>query len=308
MRKNVLRLLSIGIIGILVLSGCSKVADESVSSGSPGFTGGVTEGQITDGASKEEIAPEAPSVDTTVDLDRKIIKSGAISIQSLKFNDTVENTIDKVIGMGGYIESSSISGYEGNRYGTLVVAIPSKNFDGFMNSSSELGNVIAKSSNSSDITDSYVDTQLRLKTLETRYDRLLELLKQSGSLEDLLKVEQEIGNVTLEIEKLKGTLQQYDKLIDMSRINIDITEVYQTKPADSISFADKIIAAFKGMGQNFIISSQNFVLNLIYSIPSLITVIVLAVIGILGFKWAKKNGKINNITKAEKKNKEENKE
>lgn len=277
------KILTIFIIGILTIgiTSCSENLRESISEDTSENMGVVTEeskGQITEG----------PTIDTSIPFERKIIKNGSISLQSLEFNDTVETTVSKIQALGGYVESSNISGFEGNRYASLVVAIPSKNFDGFMNSSQELGNVIGKSSTSQDITDSYVDTERRLKTLETRYSRLLELLNKAGSLEELFKVEQEIGNVTLEIERLKGELQNYDKLVEMSRITIEITEVYQVKPTDSISFGDKITVAFKDMGQNFVISSQNFIIQLIYSIPSIVILGLVVLLGVFGYKKIKK--------------------
>ena len=154
-----------------------------------------------------------------------------MEVQTEAFGQTVDDLTNCVMSFGGYIENSSIQGSSfynkesNNRTATLTVRIPQKQFDAFINRGSEFGYISYLSCNSEDITSQYLDTEIRLKTLKTRYDRLLILLEKSGSLTELFDIEQEIGEVTYEIERLSGTLNQYDALVDMGTITIQVQEV-----------------------------------------------------------------------------------
>lgn len=247
-------------------------------------------------AAEEEAAqPESPNINTEVGYNLKIIKNGQLQIQTKDFKKCVEDLIGKVQNLKGYVESSNISGNSfynngrDTRSASLTVRIPQKHFDSFMNKPSEFGNIIQTSSDTKDITAEYVDTEIRLRSLKTRHQRLLELLKQSGSLKDLFTIEQELGEVTYEIEKLSGTLKQYDQLVDMSTIHIQIEEVYkldEIKPV--ITFGDKIEDTFKQSVEGLKRLFEGIVLVIVAFVPFLVIIVPLAAIVFIGIKRNRK--------------------
>ncbi len=228
---------------------------------------------------------DAPNISTEVTYNRKMIKTGELQLQTKEFKKSVEALVSKVQSLGGYVESSNVQGnnfyndYANRRSANLTVRIPQKSFDIFINNSSEFGNVVYSTSNSQDITSQYVDTEIRLKSLKTRHERLLKLLEQTGSLKDLFTIEQELGDVTYEIEKLSGALSQYDQLVDMSTINIYIEEVYKIEEVRPvITFMDKIENTFKESVKGLISLLQGLVLILVALLPFMIIVIPLIIV------------------------------
>jgi hypothetical protein len=114
---------------------------------------------------QEEASKESPEMDRgfhddsaydmdleqSSNVDRKIIKSAYLGIETLEFDVLTNNIQGKVSMMGGYIESSNVQGVpraarEGasNRRANFVIRIPSKKFDQFINEVGELGNLITK--------------------------------------------------------------------------------------------------------------------------------------------------------------------
>ena len=234
---------------------------------------------------------------TTNKLNRKIIKTGMINLQTKTFDESVQGVIDEVNNIGGFIQSCSIEG--NNLYSThrrrsanLSVRIPNGVFDAFMNESNQFGNVTSKSIQGEDVTNQYMDTEIRLSTLEIQSERLKELLKQAGDLDKLFRIEQELGNVTYEIESLKGTLKKYDSLIDYSTIDIYIEEadVY-IEPIKEDTFLDRVkntfIKSFKGL----ISVVQTLCLVIVAITPFLIIIIPIIVIGIKVLSHRKKKKK-----------------
>lgn len=242
--------------------------------------------QAADVAVNEEVAKaEGPHISTEVSYNRKMIKTGELHLQTKEFVKSVEAIIQKVQSLEGYVENSSIQGNNfytqsrGTRSASLVVRMPQKYFDIFINHSSEFGNVLSTSSHTQDITNEYVDTEIRLKTLKTRHERLLSLLQQTGSLNDMFEIEKELGEITYEIERMSGTLQKYDQLVEMSTLNIYIEEVYtieEMKPI--ITFSDRISNTFKVSIKGLRNLLEGIVLMIIAIIPFLLIIVPLAAI------------------------------
>lgn len=226
-----------------------------------------------------------PEINTAINYNRKIIKNGTIHIQTEHFNESVNKITAYVQSLEGYIENSNIEGvdfyskYSTSRVASLTVRVPQKSFDTFMNKGGDFGNVSYLTSNSEDITSQYVDTETRLKALNIRKDHLLALLEQSGELKDLFEIEKELGDVTYEIESLKGTLQNYDSLVDMATIQVEIEEVGEIKDNAPVkTFGDKIKATFNQSIEDVIDVLQGLLLFVIALIPFLIILIPLGII------------------------------
>lgn len=236
-------------------------------------------------------AGESPKVSTKSSYNRKVIKSGNMEIQTEAFGETVEGLTNCVISLGGYIENSSIQGssfYNRNsnsRTATLTVRIPQAQFDNFINHGSEFGNVSYLSCNSEDITSVYIDTEIRLKTLKARYERLLDLLEKSGTLKELFELEQEISNVTYEIESLSGTLSHYDALVDMGTITIQVQEVREIKIEEANKgFGKEIQEAFNNSIEGLVELVKGIILLMITILPFVVIIIPFTWLGIRLYK------------------------
>lgn len=229
-----------------------------------------------------------PEINTEIDYNRKIIKNGSIHIQTEHFNESVSKLTEYVQSLKGYVESSNIEGadfyedYTASRSASLTIRVPQKSFDTFMNKGGDFGNVSYLTSNSEDITGQYVDTETRMKALNIRKEHLLVLLEQSGDLKDLFEIEKELGDVTYEIESLKGTLQNYDSLVDMSTIDVEIQEVGKIKETKHVvTFGDQVKATFDTSIEGVVSFLKGLVLFIIALIPFLI--ILIPVGGIIYF-------------------------
>lgn len=267
-----------GFVLVLLLVGCSsKVSNTEVYDMAKQESTDVTEMATEDSAS---MSGQGTNVNLTVgtNLNRKIIKTGHIEIETKGFEDTINNVFQGVEQIGGFVENSQIDGssYYDNtsrRYASISIRIPSNQFDAFINGADVYGNVVSKGMNGEDVTDAYVDTEARLRSLEVQRDRLIELLQKSGTLEEIFAIEKEYANVTYEIESLKGTLNKYDSLIDYSTINIGIREVqnYQnTKTATTLG--ERIAKAFGNSMQNLLIFGEEVLLFVVGLIPFVIGV------------------------------------
>ncbi|MGI6537970.1 MAG: DUF4349 domain-containing protein [Caldicoprobacterales bacterium] len=255
MKKTFLLLVSIVLI-LLIAAGCSSKSarDEAPSEQSIGNSSygesinrGGEKGSLqasedlarppadTAGGS-EEFMPETENIGgvnrLVAGMGSKIIKSGAMTVETLEFEETTSAIQRRVQEAGGFIASSNIQGwsredakYKPMRTASYKVRIPSEKFEHFMNAVGELGNVIRSESWGEDVSAQYFDTEARLRSLEIQEERLLTILSRAEELKDIIELERELSTVRYEIESLTGTLRKYDNLVAYSTLEIEVREV-----------------------------------------------------------------------------------
>lgn len=236
-----------------------------------GMSEKIKETAVMDYEANDEIYPEEMSVaeepmeaETEIlkigETDRKLIRTVDIQIQTKEFDQVVEGIQTKVQELGGYIEQSSLdsgSGYyeDYNRYSNMTVRIPSDQLDSFVENVKENANVTSLSESAEDITLSYVDTESRKKALETEQERLMTLLEQAETVEDIITIEGRLSEVRYQLESYTSQLRTYDNQVDYSTVRIGISEVEREVKAEQKGFWDEVKENFGNswyhMGQGF---------------------------------------------------------
>ena len=69
----------------------------------------------------------------------------------------------------------------------------------------------SESTTGQDVTEQYTDLDSQLRNLEASEAQLLELMKQAGTVEEILKVQQELTNTRGQIEQIKGQMQYLEQ-------------------------------------------------------------------------------------------------
>ena len=236
---------------------------------------------------------DTPMINTETAYNRKIIKNGEMTIQTKEFTKTTQDMIDYLQKLGGYIEDMTIEGtnfYDrGNRLRTasLKIRIPEKQFDTFVNRGGDFGVVTVLTCSTQDVTSSYVDAEIRIQTLQTRYNRLMALMEKSENLTELFKLEKEISNVSYEIEQYKGTLNKYDSLVDMGTLTVQIEEVKEIKEGVEKApdtFIQEIQKTFRSSLNGVLIFLRGIVILLVGVMPTLIVLIPVGIALWIGIK------------------------
>lgn len=189
-------------------------------------------------------------ISNTAQVNRKLIRTFDIQIQTKEFDDVIAGIQKKVQELGGYIEQSSIdsgSSYYGNqynRYSYMTVRIPSDKLDGFVQNVKDTANVTNISEATDDITLKYVDVESRKVALETERDRLLELLEKAETVEDIITIEGRLSEVRYQLESYASTLRTYDNQVDYSTVHINISEVDRETKVEPKTFWEEVTEEF----------------------------------------------------------------
>ena len=214
---------------------------------------------------------------------RKLIRTVRLEMQTKEFDAVLEGLGRNVQEMGGYVESSSIRGggydYSGGMRGAAyTLRIPSNRLDEFVEVVNGLGNVTYKNESVEDVTLQYVDVESHKKVLETEQARLLELMEQAESLEDLLAIEGRLSEVRYELETYGSQMRLLDNQIDYSMVYVDIMEAERLTQTGERSFLEEIADRFRDSLYSVRSGLRELVIVVLGSLPILaVWAVVIAV-------------------------------
>lgn len=234
-----------------------------------------------------EPAAGAPNA---ADRDAKIVYTANMDLETTEFEKAVNDIAAAVERFGGYFANSSQSGQNSSyRYAEYTVKVPKSEFNNFLNFIGETCAVTYTSTTAEDITDSYYDVDSRLKTAQTKLERLQELLAKADNMSDIITIESAISDAEWEIENLTGTLRTYDARVDYATVYMSLREVYKLSGTDNAP-----LTLGKRLGNSFIRgikSVGNFFEDLLVWLAySWIWLAVIAVIVVVVVRIVKKKG------------------
>lgn len=213
-----MRILALLLAMALLFAGCSA--------GSSGENyGAMAEVPNAGNGVYEETADSGESVG--IEENRKLIRTVTIEAETADLDATLAELDAQLAALGGYVQNKSVQNGRNSdyRYATLTLRIPADKVDRFVGHVEDATNILSSNEKAEDVTLKYSATESRIKALETKEARLLELLAKAETLNDLLTLENKLADVRQELETVKSQLKLYDSLIDYGTINLTVTEV-----------------------------------------------------------------------------------
>lgn len=238
---------------------------------------------------------------------RKLIKNVNLNVETEQFDVLVPNLEKRVTALGGYIEDMSSysrndhysSDYVGTkylRYANITARIPKENLDVFLEEVGAQTNIVSRSENVTDVTLQYVDLESHKKALTAEQDRLIELMEQAETVEDIITIEGRLSEVRYQLESMESQLRTYDNKIDYSTVYLYIDEVERYTPTEEDTTGERIkngfVDSMKGVGRGI----SNFVIWFIVNLPYLLVwavviIIILLIVKLIHKVMAKRNAK-----------------
>ena len=230
-------------------------------------------------------SPEIP--DNVKKSTEKRIYSAEVNMETTGFDSALQSLEKLVASCGGYFSSSSVGDYgNGYRYGSFTVRVPAENFQPFLNQVGQLCHVTWKNSSCEDVSEYYYDTEGRLKTQQTKLERLQALLAQAERMEDIITIESAISDTEREIESLTGELKHYDDLVADSTVQLNLEEVYRLSNTEepATGFGSRIAGAFSSGWKAFTGFCEELLVSLAYAWVWLLIVAGAAVGAVILFR------------------------
>jgi hypothetical protein len=173
--------------------------------------------------------------------------------------DDVTISLQQITGLaainGGYVVSSEIREDYNRLYASISFRVEASKFDATIKSLSDLSvNVRSLSTSGQDVTEEYVDLEAKLRNLEASETQLLALMEKAGTVEEILKVQQQLVSTREDIEVIKGRMQYLEQSSALSYVYATleqsklIVEFYANtstvKEGESVQFQPNVSGGF----------------------------------------------------------------
>ncbi len=261
----------------------------------------TTAGSSADAGSGEAVSDS----EILANSNRKLIKTVNMSAETREFDKFIANVTDKINSLGGYAQSTDITGNSYDSYSErsayIVARIPANKLDFFVSDVAEHSNITSKNESAEDVTLQYADTEAHRDSLKIEQERLNQLLEQADTLENIIELENRLTEVRYEIESYESRLRTMNNQVVFSTVNLNVREVkeYTPEPVEEKSFAQRLAEGFLDSCSEAWETIQDFIIGFVSLLPMLfVLLIILAIIFVIIFgivkliiKIAKSSGK-----------------
>ncbi|MFA0742249.1 MAG: hypothetical protein DFNUSKGM_002371 [Candidatus Fervidibacter sacchari] len=177
------------------------------------------------------------STSIKIALTRKLIREAWLTLLVQDVPKVTQQVRQVAEEFDGYVaESSQTRKPDGSWSAILTLRVPSENYHKALSRLQQLGQVDDLREQVQDVTEEFVDLEARLRNLKRSEQHLLELLKRTGKVSELLQVEKELSFRRQEIERLEGRLRYLSHQVDFSTIHVTLNE-FRPRPVPETAFS-----------------------------------------------------------------------
>jgi hypothetical protein len=213
----------------------------------------------------------------------RVIQTASISLEVRSFDAALDSVIAISDDLGGHMSGSAGRTDTGSlRAGTVSFAVPAPRFNEAVNRVRRLGKVQQLDMSGQDVSAQYVDLQARLKGAQAEEAAYRALLQRATSIQDILTIENQLGQVMQRIEQLEGQIDYLDHASSYSTISVAMHEAaVAPAPVDSWGFQTALVDSLHG----FVNTLDWIIVGLGSALP------VLVILGLIGFgtwRWTRR--------------------
>jgi hypothetical protein len=214
--------------------------------------------------------------------EQKVIKTSYLSLEVDDVRAAAAAVEDIARKYNGYKADSSTRDIGERKIGYVTVRVPGEHFEDALREIEAVGELKEENITVEDVTEEYVDLAARLKNLERQEERYLEILDMAETVEDVLKVENQLERIRGDIEQLQGRLTYLTNRIDFSTVQVRLSE------PEIITHESGIGRAFSEAIDGFLSAIRGIIIFLGYFIPIAAFLTILAFAGRFIYKKVSK--------------------
>ena len=280
-----------------------------VTTGSSAEMKGEAMDDVAEEMEAEEAGMQTGHQQEEMKTERKLIRTVDLNLETENYDSLMEGLEQQIHDMGGYIEykdayhgnyNSRVKGYR-NRHANITARIPANKLDEFTGKVAEIGNITYESESVEDVTLQYVDLSSHKKMLQTEQERLMELLENAESMEDIITIESRLSEVRYQIESMESQLRTFDNQVDYSTVHINVEEVEHYTPQPEKTTWERIKSGFGENVYRVTNGIKNAAIEFVIAIPILLVWAVVITVGVIVIRVVLKKKHKRDVEKVAKK-------
>lgn len=198
---------------------------------------------------------------------------------------TSENVVTSIDPTGGPVGSGGVDPRFGSSTSApdvgvdearLVLSVPAKTLDDVLTRLSAIGSVSYRSSQSQDVTDTYIDTKARIQPMRDGIDRVRALLARTTDLQQVITLESELSRRQADLDSLEQRLAKLDAMTTMS----DVTVTLWTDATTPVAPQDGVSGGLRTAWDSLLGSVTVIITGLAVLLPWLVLLVPLTLLGL----------------------------
>ncbi len=167
-------------------------------------------------------APISPSTVPRAAADRKIIRTSSLELVVQHPADAADKITSLAESLGGYLVSSEGGGQNATA-GALTIRVPSAQFEAARAAIRKLGlRVESEKIEAQDVTRQYVDQDASIRNLRAEEAQYLAILKQAGTVKDMLIVTEKLSEVRGLIEQQQAEFNALSRQVETVALTVSL--------------------------------------------------------------------------------------
>ncbi len=173
----------------------------------------------------------------------KIIKTANVSMEVVDYAKSKKQIDSIIVASKAYITSEGFQQSDLQLGNNMEIKVPATGFNGLL----KLLTTVAKRVDyqniyTQDVTEEYIDVKTRMENKRKVEKTYLDLLRKTSNIEDILKIENKLGEIRAEIESAEGRMKYIDHQVNLSTISLYFYQKLEFKytPDEMPSFWQKV--------------------------------------------------------------------
>jgi hypothetical protein len=219
------------VIALLGVTACTSHPSKSASSstGSAFNSQGMrTGGGSADSAVGMPAGPAAgpPSAKPSSHplLGKDFVRTATLELQVADVDKAVDSISAQATKSAGQVETDHRTGTDAKRVANLVLRVPPQHLNGLIADAANLGKELNRSITGEDVSTAHADINARVLALQTSVTRLRDLLSHSGSISDLVALENQLSSRESELESTIAQRASLEGSIALSSLSIEFSQ------------------------------------------------------------------------------------
>lgn len=163
--------------------------------------------------------------------DRMVVYNSTVSLEVDSVGEAVSAIRSLAESTGGMVAGASTKFQGEQEYATLTLRVPAKEYNRVMSELRGLAvKVTSENGSAKDVTEEFTDLGSQLRNFEAAELQYLELLRRANTIDEILKVQNQLNQVRGQIERTKGRMNLLQRTSDMATVVVNLAPVGSPSP------------------------------------------------------------------------------
>jgi hypothetical protein len=217
------------VIAVLALAACSShktatTADSHAANGYSTAKGGLAADAAT-GLATAPNAPEQSSVKQAPPLQqsRDRVETATIAVNVKDVDSAADTMGAAAMKAGGRVDGDNRDSDTNGRHATVIIRVPADKLTDMLDKAKGLGDELNRTRTGEDMTAAHADINARIQALEDSVTRLSDFLKKTGSIDDLVRTENELTQRQSELDSARAQQRALADQISLATLTMTFT-------------------------------------------------------------------------------------